>query len=108
MTAPFPGPTRPYILDGSDADLRRLTSVAALAAAPLAAALQKIGIQDGWNAIDCGCGPVGGLTTLAKMVGPSGRVVGIDFNESAVARARDSIAALGLGNVAVVVGDVDD
>jgi ubiquinone/menaquinone biosynthesis C-methylase UbiE len=108
MTTPIAEPARTYVLDGSEADLQRLTKVAALAAEPLTASLRRIGIVEGWKAIDCGCGPIGGLATMADLVGPRGRVVGIDFNESAVIRARASIAALDLRNVDVVVGDVHD
>src|SRR5262249_57316000 len=48
------------------------------------------------------------LAMLAEMVGPSGRVVGVDFNESAVELARSVVATLALNNVEVVVGDVHD
>jgi threonine dehydrogenase-like Zn-dependent dehydrogenase len=34
--------------------------------------------------IDCGCGPIGGLAILAEMVGPAGRVVGVDFSEPTI------------------------
>jgi len=43
-------------------------------------AFHRAGIQPGWNAIDCGCGPIGGLAVLSDLVGPTGRVVGVDFN----------------------------
>jgi len=33
------------------------------------------------------------------MVGPGGRIVGIDFNPAAVQRARAVVSALELGNV---------
>ena len=35
-----------------------------------------------WSAIDCGCGPLGGLAVLAELVGSAGRVVGVDVNEA--------------------------
>jgi SAM-dependent methyltransferase len=44
---------------------------------------------------------------LAELVGPSGQVVGVDFAEAGVDRARSVIAELGLDNVDVRVGDVN-
>jgi SAM-dependent methyltransferase len=58
--------------------------------------------------IDCGCGPLGALAVMAEMVGPKGRVVGIDFSEPAVQCARSIASTLGLDNVEVRVGDVHD
>jgi SAM-dependent methyltransferase len=97
---------RHYILDGSNADLRRLLSVSRLTAETAHAAFRRIGIQKGWNVIDCGCGPVGALPVLAEVVGPTGRVVGVDFSEPAVERARAVVAELQLDNVAVMAGDI--
>jgi ubiquinone/menaquinone biosynthesis C-methylase UbiE len=83
---------RRYILDGTDQDLRRLLSIAELSAEKARSAFGRLGARQGWNAIDCGCGPIGGLAVMAEMVGPAGRVVGIDFNPAAVQRARaDSV-----------------
>ena len=45
---------------------------------------------------------------MAEMVGPEGQVVGIDFSEPAVQRARSIVSTLGLDNVEVRVGDVHD
>ena len=58
--------------------------------------------------IDCGCGPLGGLAVMAEMVGPSGRIVGVDFSEPAIRRARSVVSALGLENVELVAGDIHD
>ncbi len=71
---------RRYILDGTDQDLRRLLSIAELSAEMARSAFGRLGVRQGWNAIDCGCGPIGGLAVMAEMVGPAGRVVGIDFS----------------------------
>ena len=97
---------RRYILDGSDEDLRRLLSIAEVSAEMARAAFDRLGVQRGWTAIDCGCGPIGGLAVMAETVGPSGRIVGVDFNPAAVQRARAAVSALELGNVEVVAGDL--
>ena len=97
-----------YTLDGGDEDLRRLVRISQHSANALRAALQRIQISEGSKVIECGCGPIGGLAVLAETVGASGRVVGVDFNESAVQRARSLIATLALDNVEVLAGDVHD
>ena len=99
---------RRYILDGTDEDLRRLLSIAEISAEMARAAFRRLGVQPGWKAIDCGCGPIGGLAVLAEMVGPGGRIVGVDFNPAAVQRARAVVSALELGNVEVVAGDLHE
>ncbi len=95
-----------YVLDGGDEDLRRLLSIAEVAAETARRAFRRVGIGAGWTAIDCGCGPIGGLAVLAEMVGPAGRVVGVDFSEATIQRARSVVAALGLQNVELAVGDI--
>ena len=99
---------RRYVLDSSDEDLQRLLSIAELSAEPTRTAFRKIGMRPGWRVIDCGCGPLGALAVMAEMVGPQGRVVGIDFSEPAVQRARSIASTLGLDNVEVRVGDIHD
>ncbi len=100
--------TRRYLLDSSDEDLQRLLNIAELSAEPTRTAFRKIGMRPGWRVIDCGCGPLGALAVMAEMVGPEGQVVGIDFSEPAVQRARSIAATLGLDNVEVRVGDIHD
>ena len=99
---------RRYIFDGTDQDLRRLLSISELSAEMARAAFRRVGLQPGWNAIDCGCGPIGGLAVMAEMAGPAGRIVGVDFNEAAVQRARTVVSALELGNVEVIAGDLHE
>jgi ubiquinone/menaquinone biosynthesis C-methylase UbiE len=97
-----------YILDGSDQDLRRLLIASELGAEAIRTAFRRVGVQHGWNVIDCGCGPLGGLAVLAEMVGPGGRVVGVDVSPAAAQQARAVVSALELGNVEVVAGDLHD
>jgi SAM-dependent methyltransferase len=97
-----------YVLDSSDEDLRRLLSISEVTTETARRAFRRVGICRGWTAIDCGCGPIGGLAVLAEMVGPAGRVVGVDFSESTIQRARSAVVALGLENVELAVGDIHD
>ncbi len=97
-----------YILDGSDGDLRRLLGIAQLLEGMARRAFERVGIQEGWSAIECGCGPIGALAVIAELVGSSGRVVGVDFGESAVERARSVAATLALENVHVIAADVHE
>ena len=75
---------RRYVLDGSDDDLRRLLSLSESFAEHARRALRRVGVGPGWTVIDCRCGPIGGLAILAEMVGPAGRVVGVDFSEPTI------------------------
>jgi SAM-dependent methyltransferase len=56
-------------------------------------------IPAGATVLDLGCGA--GLDSLiaAKRVGPAGRVIGLDFSEPMLARARQAAAEAGLTNV---------
>ena len=99
---------RRYILDGSDEDLRRLLGLAETTQGMARSAFRRVGMREGWHAIDCGCGPVGGLAVMAEMVGPAGRAVGVDFSEPTIQRARSVVAALGLDNVELFAGDIHD
>src|SRR4029077_19970558 len=71
-------------------------------------AFRRVGVGPGWTVIDCGCGPIGALSLLGEMVGPTGRVVGVDFSEPSIQRARSVVAALGLENVELFAGDIHE
>jgi len=64
-------------------------------------------LQPGEDVLDVGCGA--GMDTLvaAQMVGPSGSVTGIDMTPEMVAKARGSVAEMGLGNVTIVEGSAE-
>lgn len=56
-------------------------------------------IAEGATVLDLGCGA--GLDSLivARRVGPNGKVVGVDFSEAMLNRARRAAAEIGAGNV---------
>jgi SAM-dependent methyltransferase len=97
-----------YILDGTDEDLRRLLHIAEAHQEMARSAFRRVGIQEGWHAIDCGCGPIGGLAVMAELVGPAGRVVGVDFSQPTIQRAQSVVTALELGNVELFAGDIHE
>jgi arsenite methyltransferase len=56
-------------------------------------------VKTGETVLDLGCGASTDLLIAAQMVGPQGRVIGIDMTGSMLARARQSAATMGLENV---------
>jgi SAM-dependent methyltransferase len=60
----------------------------------------------GGRALDVGCGALGWLRILSEWVGPSGRVVGTDIDESLLNVARSLLEAEGIANVELVVDDL--
>ncbi len=56
-------------------------------------------IYPGENVLDIGCGAGVDSLVAARMVGPRGRVVGIDATEAMITQARAYLAQVGLDNV---------
>lgn len=82
MTAPR------YSLGATDAELRRLIQLAKHEEDHVADACRRAGVGEGASVIDFGCGPLGALAALARVVGPAGSVTGIDASASALEKAR--------------------
>ncbi len=55
------------------------------------ACLRRVGIQEGWNVLDAGCGSGAFLPLLASLVTPSGRISAIDIAPENVAHVRETI-----------------
>ena len=64
-------------------------------------------LQPGEDVLDVGCGACMDTLIAAQMVGPTGSVTGIDMTPEMVAKARDSIAVMGLQNVTIVEGSAE-
>jgi arsenite methyltransferase len=64
-------------------------------------------LQPGEDVLDVGCGAGMDSLVAAQMVGATGSVTGIDMTPEMVAKARGSIAEMGLGNVTVVEGSAE-
>ena len=94
-----------YALGSDRAERERLQRQSQDLRAMSSALLDHVRVAEGSTAIDLGCGPSGIIELLAARVGPTGRVVGLDFNPDNVALAREFVRERGLANVEVVQGD---
>ena len=61
-------------------------------------------LTPGLSVLDCGCGPGSITLGIAARIAP-GKVLGVDFGESQIERARSSAAAAGAGNATVQTAD---
>ena len=64
-------------------------------------------LQPGENVLDVGSGAGTDTLVAAQMVGPTGSVTGIDMTPEMVAKARGSVAEMGLENVTIVEGSAE-
>jgi arsenite methyltransferase len=64
-------------------------------------------IEEGATVLDLGCGAGADLLVAAQMVGPEGRVVGIDMTASMLERASASAREMGLDNVELHEGLIE-
>ncbi len=69
------------------------------------AVMDRVGIAAGERVLDVGCGTGQTGIELARRVGPSGRVLGVDISAPMLARARDRARAAGMGHVTFVEAD---
>lgn len=101
-------PTDRYVLYGGQAGYDRLLVLSRERWPDTEALLQRAGLHAGMSCFDLGCG--GGEVTLeiARWVGPSGSVVGLDMDAKKLDLARKSAAERGLTNVEFRVGTVAD
>jgi protein-L-isoaspartate(D-aspartate) O-methyltransferase len=67
--------------------------------------LEQLDVQPGDNVLELGAGTGYNAALLAYLVGENGRVTTIDVDEDIVDGARAGLAAAGVGNVTVVLGD---
>ena len=95
-----------YVLGSSEEELARLARQARILDQFTQPLLREAGIRSGMRVLDVGCG-AGDVTFLvADLVGPSGRVVGLDRAAEALATARTRARQAGRDNVEFVQGDL--
>jgi len=96
-----------YLLGTDDDELRRLGFQHQVWAREAAAAWERGGFGPGHHILDLGCGPGYATLDLARLVGATGRVTGVDVSARFVAHLQALVAKLGVGNVSAEVQDAE-
>jgi ubiquinone/menaquinone biosynthesis C-methylase UbiE len=71
-------------------------------------AVRALGLRPGDTVIDMACGTGLNFRLLEEVIGPDGRIVGVDLTDAMLARAQDRIKANGWSNVSLVQADAAD
>src|SRR6201982_3342263 len=67
--------------------------------------VRALGLRPGDTVVDMACGTGLNFPLLEKVVGPGGRIVGVDLTDAMLARAQDRIKTNGWSNVSLVQAD---
>ena len=68
-------------------------------------AVRALGLCPGATVIDMACGTGLNFRLLEEVIGPGGRIVGVDLTDAMLARAQDRIQANGWSNISLVQAD---
>ena len=98
--------TDAYVLGRSDAETRRLIAQHQIYGPITRRLFEAAGIGAGMTVLDVGSGAGDVALLLAELVGPRGRVVGVDTNAAILDTARARAQAAGWRNVEFHTGDV--
>src|SRR5215472_16828102 len=101
-------PGRDYLLGYDDAEHDRLIRQAIRIAPITNRFLRDAGIGLGQRVLDLGSGMGDVAMAAARVVGPTGAVVGLERDARSIARARARVAAAGFSNVRFTQADVND
>jgi SAM-dependent methyltransferase len=103
VTAP-----EPIALPQSDHGAARLTVLGRVKWAATMALLRRLGVSTGMQCLDVGCGSGSVSLAMARMVGPTGRVVGFDHNKTVLRWALDAQKRQSVGQATFCTADVHD
>jgi ubiquinone/menaquinone biosynthesis C-methylase UbiE len=71
-------------------------------------AVQALGLSAGDSVIDIACGTGLNFPLIEEVIGPNGRIVGVDLTDAMLGQAQDRIAKNGWRNVRLVQADAAD
>jgi ubiquinone/menaquinone biosynthesis C-methylase UbiE len=97
---------RSYIIKGGEEGRARLSVLARVMAPTTEKLFDRFGTLSGLSVIDAGCGGGDVSFELADRVGPEGRVIGFDLDETKLAAAREEAGRRNAGNVEFHRGSV--
>jgi SAM-dependent methyltransferase len=99
-------PATPYAIRGGAAGRERLRVLGRVLQPGTEALFDRLGVGPGWTCLDVGCGGGDVARVLARRVGASGRVVGVDLDAEKLALARQEADAEGCAHVSFQPLDV--
>src|SRR5215813_5443700 len=97
--------TDDYVLGRGEAETRRLILQNQIYGPITRRFFQAAGIGPGMKVLDIGSGAGDVALLAADLVGPTGRVVGVEMNAAILDTARSRVAAAGWSNVTFLAGD---
>jgi ubiquinone/menaquinone biosynthesis C-methylase UbiE len=97
-----------YILGHDRDELDRLIDQARFFGDLTEEVLRRAGVEPGMRVLDVGCGTGDVSFLAARLVGPTGAVLGVDRSPEAVAVAERRARDAGLGNVSFVVQELSE
>jgi demethylmenaquinone methyltransferase/2-methoxy-6-polyprenyl-1,4-benzoquinol methylase len=71
-------------------------------------AVQALGLRPGDTVIEIACGTGLNFPLIERVIGPAGRIVGVDLTDAMLAHAQDRIERKGWSNVSLVLADAAD
>jgi len=95
-----------YVIKGGVEGRERLRLLSQVMAPHTQAVIATVGVFPGARCLDVGCGGGDVSFELARVVGPTGQIVGIDLDEAKLDMARSEAAEQGLINVSFEARDV--
>ena len=105
MAATDPGS---YVMGNSSEEADRLGIQASLYDRHTEYLLRTAGLKEGMRVLDVGCGTGEVSLCAARIVGPGGRVLGVDMEPGVLERARANAAASSADNITFELDDLSD
>jgi demethylmenaquinone methyltransferase/2-methoxy-6-polyprenyl-1,4-benzoquinol methylase len=70
--------------------------------------IEALGLRPGDSVIDIACGTGLNFALIEDVIGPDGRIVGVDLTDAMLAQAQERIDANGWSNISLVLADAAD
>jgi SAM-dependent methyltransferase len=97
-----------YVMGRSEEESRRLAQEGDLFKHSTRLLFEEAGIGPGMTILDLGCGSGDVALLTAELVGPTGRVVGVDKNSAALETARQRAEAAHAPQITFIAADIRD
>ena len=68
-------------------------------------AVRALGLRHGDTVVDMACGTGLNFSLIEQLIGPYGRIIGVDLTDAMLVRAQDRVRANGWSNVSLVQAD---